>query len=301
MRLADLAGIDVEQEARDSFARLDPATPRDYRELAALLADAWRDAPPRRVGLSGGQGAGKTTLGGLIESACADAGLRACVLSLDDFYLPKADRRALADRVHPLFETRGPPGTHDMALCVESLAALCMSGEVSLPVFDKGLDDRVEERVVQGPFDVTILEGWCVGASAPASGETDGPMNALESERDADGTWRRAVDQALHDDYQSIWDSLDSLVYLRVPNLDAVRRWRAQQEETREPDRRMDSAAIKHFVDHFERITSRMMLELPDSADWLVELDPDHGVSGLSIRSTRPMHRTRPSSQRRAR
>ena len=38
------------------------------------------------------------------------------VLSLDDFYLGRRDRAALARDVHPLLATRGVPGTHDLAL-----------------------------------------------------------------------------------------------------------------------------------------------------------------------------------------
>lgn len=294
MRLAQLAGIEVDQRARDCFAALDPAAPRDYRELAALLACDWQRKRPARVGLSGGQGAGKTTLGALIESACAQVGLRACVLSLDDFYLPKTDRRRLAARVHPLFETRGPPGTHDMALCAERLSALGGAGEVRLPVFDKGLDDRVEERIVRGSFDVAILEGWCVGACASASEDLEAPMNALESDRDADGTWRRAVQRALREVYEPIWDSFDSLVYLRVPSLEAVRRWRAQQEEARPAEQQIDSAAIDRFVAYFERITLQMIEDLPARADWVVRLDEEHGIAGV-IKKAALLHRHRSS------
>ena len=35
--------------------------------------------------------------------------------SLDDVYLPASYRRLIAQSVHPLFATRGPPGTHDLA------------------------------------------------------------------------------------------------------------------------------------------------------------------------------------------
>ena len=35
------------------------------------------------------------------------------VLSIDDFYYTLAERKILAEEVHPLLRTRGVPGTHD--------------------------------------------------------------------------------------------------------------------------------------------------------------------------------------------
>lgn len=285
MRIARLAGFEVDQAARDCLASLDRDSPGDYRELAVLLAHEWQHDPPSRVGLSGGQGAGKSTLGALVESACERFGLRACVLSLDDFYLPKTERLQLAERVHPLFETRGPPGTHDMTLCAASLEALGIGNEVQLPVFDKAIDDRSGERVVCGPFDVVILEGWCVGARAVAESELVDPANELESEQDSEGVWRRSVDRALREEYEPVWESLDSLVYLGVPSLDAVRRWRRQQEESHPIDRRMSAPSIETFVQHYERITLRMLADRSMLADWDIRLDEEHRIDAISVRS----------------
>lgn len=277
----------------DCLARLDPAAPRDYRELAALLACEWSAAPPpRRVGLAGGQGTGKSTLAGILERACDAVGLRACVLSLDDFYLTQAERRALAQRVHPLLVTRGPPGTHDMARCLAAVEALAAAGppasgaasgeSLALPVFDKGLDDRVGLRSLQGPFDVIVLEGWCVGARAASEDDLARPMNALEQDEDPDGRWRRFVNARLAIDYQPVWDRLDLRILLRAPTLDAVRRWRLEQEAARPPDRRWDAPAIDRFVQHFERITRAMLEPGFEGADLFVQLDGAHHVAGLS-------------------
>ncbi len=284
MRLAELAGIEANDQVRACHAALDPAAPPDYRELAALLAYDWQTKQPCAVGLAGGQGAGKTTLGRLVESACAHFDLRVCVLSLDDFYLQKAERRQLAETVHPLLETRGPPGSHDMALCAESLHALGRSDEIQLPVFDKGLDDRTGLRKLVGPFDLVVLEGWCVGAQAVAEVELETPINSLEAEHDTAGVWRRFTNRALAEQYAPVWDLLGAVVFVRVPSLDAVRRWRLQQEQARPVERRMNGAQIERFVAHYERLTRSMMRDMPARADWLVTLDEAHGVAALSTR-----------------
>ena len=106
LKLTRLAGLEDSAEIDACAEGLDSQAPTDYRELAAILAEDWTRTRPVRVGLGGGQGAGKSTLGRLLESACSHFGINACVLGIDDFYKTKSERRALADSVHSLFETR---------------------------------------------------------------------------------------------------------------------------------------------------------------------------------------------------
>ena len=286
MKIARIAGREITPAIAACLSSLDASSPADYRELAAILACEWAARPPKCVGLAGGQGAGKSTLSRLIESAAATVGLRVCVLSLDDFYLSKARRRELAMRVHPLLETRGPPGTHDMARCREAIRRLGQEGEIELPVFDKGLDDQSGTRRIRGPYDVVLLEGWCVGAKAADEASLADPINELERELDIEGTWRRYVNAQLAGDYSETWDALDYLVYLRVPDLAAVRRWRLQQESSRLVGQRQDSNAVDRFVQHFERITRSMMVSLPDRADLSIDLADDHSIATMAFRSS---------------
>ena len=67
---------------------------------------------PLLVGINGAQGTGKTTLCKFL-AAILSSQLGVAVLSLDDFYLTRAERHKLAAAVHPLLATRGVPGTHD--------------------------------------------------------------------------------------------------------------------------------------------------------------------------------------------
>ena len=287
MRIAALAHRPVDQRLRDCVAALDPGAPRDYRELAGLLVTDWLASTPRRVGLGGGQGAGKSTLGRLLEAAGEVVGLRVCVLALDDFYLPRSDRLRLADTIHPLFETRGPPGTHDTAACHAALTGLVERGRCVVPRFDKGIDDRAGVREMEGPFDVVVLEGWCVGAAPSPASESSAPCNALEEFEDADGRWRTSIEQALRERYVPLWSLLDQLVFLRVPDLAAVRRWRLEQELARPAALRLDADAIDRFVQHYERITLRMAAAMPGAADVTVDLATDHSVAAIHYREPR--------------
>ena len=274
----------VDDAARACLDALDPAIPEDWRALAANLALRWRSDAPRRVGLAGGQGVGKSTLSSAIIAAGRHFGLRVVPLSIDDFYLTRSEREALAARVHPLLATRGPPGTHDIPLYRSVMDALQVEGVVTVPIFDKGLDNRAAETLdVQAPADVVLLEGWCVGARPEPPDRLDQPINALEAESDPQGLWRRHINHALATDYARLFGSLDCLVFLRVPNLDAVVRWRLQQENERPPELRLDKAEVAHFVAHYERLTRWMLEDLPGRADVLVELDDGHRVSSCTF------------------
>ena len=274
----------VDAAARGCFDTLDPTIPEDWRILAANLALRWRSDPPGRVGLAGGQGAGKSTLASAIMGAGRHFGLRIVSISIDDFYLTRSERQALSRRVHPLLATRGPPGTHDIPLCKSVMDALKDNGIVTVPVFDKGLDNRAPETLnVRAPADTILLEGWCVGARPQPADRLDQPINTLEAESDPEGRWRRYVNEALATDYARLFQALDELIFLRVPNLDAVVRWRLQQENARRAELRLDEAAVAHFVAHYERLTMWMLEDLPERADILVELDEGHRVAGCTF------------------
>ena len=91
--------------------------------VARVLDDAGAH-DVRVLGISGLQGTGKSTLATQLVAAADARGLRAGVLSLDDIYLDHDARARLAREVHPLLATRGPPGTHEVALGVAILEAV---------------------------------------------------------------------------------------------------------------------------------------------------------------------------------
>src|SRR5689334_19206036 len=97
------------------------------RVLDALLARAAHLRRPLLAGISGLQGSGKSTLASVLGVSARTRGVHCEVLSLDDFYFGRRGRLRLARMLHPLFATRGVPGTHDLALLLRTLAALAMA------------------------------------------------------------------------------------------------------------------------------------------------------------------------------
>ena len=220
----------------------------------------------RVLAISGAQGCGKTTATRQVAQSLGD---QMAVLALDDFYLPKARRERLAKEVSPLFATRGPPGTHDIALLLETLESLKNADQTSLtsvPVFNKVADDRLPEaewRTIHGRPSVVILEGWCLGAVAHESSATSAPLNEIER-RDVDGAWRNYQVERLSTDYLQLWNRIDAFMHLQAPDWETIVRWRKQQELS---NLGLDSDClpfyreiwVDQFVQHYERITRSMM------------------------------------------
>lgn len=283
--ILELVGGEYTTETTASIVEgLNPDAPQEFRELAAVLVQYCEQREHRLIGLSGGQGSGKSTLGALLQEGFKLRGERAYVLSIDDFYLTRRERQELAAAHHELFETRGPPGTHDIAWLSRAVDALRNQQEVEVPVFDKGIDDRSGNVVLKPPCDRVIVEGWCVGARAQLDTELLSPINDLERLQDPDAHWRRRINDKLQTDYAEVWARFDCLVYLKVPNLESVRRWRLQQEQHRRVELRKDEKWVENFVQHYQRITEWMLNEMPSRANVVVRLDDEHKVAGIDFR-----------------
>lgn len=287
-------GADDESDLLATFMR-DERLPADFADLAQRLhlpmarrvAD-WartRGRPPLVVGICGPQGAGKSTLVQLLTRLLEAQGLRTANLSIDDLYLPREDRARLARTVHPLLLTRGVPGTHDPARGLALLDALARPGAAALFRFDKAADDRAPPAtwpVFEGPADIVLLEGWCVGARPQDPSALVAPVNALETDEDPQGVWRAFANTALADAYRPLFARLDRVILLTAPDFETVRAWRGEQEvklrtrltaEGRDPGRTMDAAALDRFLSHYQRLTEWIAQDLPRIADIQIRLD----------------------------
>jgi D-glycerate 3-kinase len=233
---------------------------------------------PPVFAIAGLQGSGKSTLAAQLAGAAKARGLRAVALSIDDFYLGRRERQALARRVHPLLATRGPPGAHDVALACTTLDAL-RAGTARLPRFDK-LDDRRRPpsrwRPIAQPPNLIVFEGWFLKTPPQPAAELVAPLNALERDEDRDGHWRHWCNAALND-YAPLWRRIDRLLFLQPPAFDVVPRWRWQQEQSlvaaQEQRDGMGRAEVARFVQHFERISRQALRTLPAIADETIRLD----------------------------
>lgn len=236
------------------------------------------------VGVCGGQGSGKSTLCHLLAALLRQRdGLNCATLSIDDLYFNRAERLALAQRVHPLLQTRGVPGTHDVKLgktVLQGLISLQAGEQLAVPRFNKSSDDpepRKRWPVVSGPVDIVFFEGWCVGAKAVADTELLEAVNSLEAEEDRELLWRRYVNRQLQGPYRQLFSCVDSLIMLQVPDMEAVLRWRTEQEQ-KLTHPLMNDRELQRFVQHYERVTLQILRDMPAYADFRLQLNQDHGI-----------------------
>ena len=270
---------------------------RWYAGVTRSLAQRAKTAEtPPLVGFSGCQGSGKSTLVAFMAEVMREVhGVSTVVLSLDDFYLTKAARASLAESIHPLFATRGVPGTHDLALLNETITALRQpGGAVPLPAFDKARDNRTEMvhwRQVSAPVQLILLEGWCIGLSPQKDSELEESVNSVEAEQDPSLVWRREVNRQLANGYADLFGELEALLLLQAPSFEAVFEWRWQQEQrlseqfqkdhSDKPDPTMSRSEVTDFVLHYQRLTEHALKTLSDQADFVWELATDRSVERM--------------------
>jgi D-glycerate 3-kinase len=263
---------------------------RLYLPLASWLASQSLQALPLIVGVNGAQGSGKSTLCMLLVWLLDHGfGLSCCVVSIDDLYLTRTQRQGLAREIHPLLATRGVPGTHDVELGLrlfETLKCAVADSRTPIPRFDKACDERAPESAwdeFQGRPDLILFEGWCVGAVAQPEALLTAPVNALEANEDGSGVWRSYVNRQLGHEYRALFEQIDLLSMLKIPNWEMVYRWRSNQERqlaaSRNGEGIMGSVDLQRFIMHYERLTRYQLEEMPGRADLVLELNRKQEVT----------------------
>ncbi len=245
-----------------------------------------KDKKTKIIGLSGGQGAGKSTITSILKFIFKKKyNLDLCVFSIDDFYRTKSERIKMSKTIHPLFLTRGVPGTHDVKLLSNVIQKLKKKNfkTVLVPKFDKSKDDRFKktkwQKIKTSP-QIIILEGWCVGATQQKKSELTRPANKIEKEFDNKLIWRNKVNNLLKYEYKRLFKKIDKLVYLKVPDFNHIFKWRFAQEQklklTSKSKRTMSKIQIKEFIMFYERITKHMMKNYSKISDLTIFLDKNH-------------------------
>ena len=245
------------------------------------------------IGLTGGQGTGKSTISNILKIILKEAyGLETVIFSIDDFYKTANERKKMSKKVSSLFLTRGVPGTHDTRMlynCIKNFKNKNFRN-IIIPKFDKSIDDRFSKskwlKVKKKP-DIVIFEGWCVGATPQKKKDLINPINKLEKQKDDKKIWRQRVNLELKKNYKKIFKLIDKLIFLKVPSFRYVFKWRLLQEKklriTSKGNKTMTDKEISNFIMYYERLTKHMLKILPDIADTIISIDEKHRLKSIKF------------------
>ncbi len=247
------------------------------------------------LGFSGGQGSGKTTIAEILKIILKKFFKRKIyVSSIDDFYKTFKDRNKMSNNVHPLFKTRGVPGTHDINLIKKFFDILKKKKfkRIQLPKFEKAIDNRLKKKYwfnIKKKPEIVILEGWCVGAKPQINSLIKKPVNILEKYEDQNLIWRKHVNEKLKKEYKKLFSMIDHLIFMKIPNFNMVFKWRLLQEKKLEKKSHlkkkiMSYNEIKRFIMFYERITLQMVKDLSKSASVVLLLKKNHVIKKVLFR-----------------
>ena len=248
------------------------------------------------IGFAGSQGSGKTTITSILKIILKIFFKREIhVSSIDDFYKNFKDRKKMSRQIHPLFETRGVPGTHDINMIKNFFIRIKKKKfkKFYLPKFDKSIDDRMEKKYwynIKKKPEIIILEGWCVGAKPQLESLIKKPINIVEKHEDNNSIWRNYANEKLKKEYKNLFGMIDHFIYMKIPNFDIVFKWRFLQEDKLKKKinsnkKTMSYKEIKRFIMFYERITLQMMKDLSKSASVTMFLKKNHQIKKILFRS----------------
>jgi D-glycerate 3-kinase len=248
------------------------------------------------IGLSGGQGSGKTTIAGILKIILKKYFKRKIkTISIDDFYKTLKDRKSMSNKIHPLFKTRGVPGTHDISSIKNFFTKIKKKKfkKFKAPKFAKNLDDRLKKRYwnnINERPEIVILEGWCVGAKSQTNSSIKKPINDLEKNEDKYMIWRKYVNNKLKKEYKKVFSKIDHFIFIKIPNFKVVFKWRYLQENKLKKNSYLNKKImsyndIKRFIMFYERITLQMIKDLSKSASMLMILKKNQEVKKVFFRS----------------
>ena len=239
-----------------------------------------------KIMIAGSQGSGKSSLSKLIklylEKFCNKS---VVIISMDDFYLSKSQRTQLSKNIHPLFLTRGVPGTHDLELMNKKIKQILNKEfPIYLPIFDKVSDSRKKTYKKILKADVVIFEGWCAGSQPVDQNYLQKNFNNLEKHKDKNFIWRNSYNRYLNE-YQKLFSQFNFFIYFQFNHWDHVLNWKYKQElELR--DKKKDLALkkyLKEFVQYYEKVSKWMHLKVPKYCNILIKLDTHQKIKLINL------------------
>jgi len=290
--------ISSQETKKDKFKNKDKMIKSFLIPVSFWIFKKTNKKKPLIIGLAGGQGSGKTTISSILSIILKKYfKLNIFIVSIDDFYKTRKDRKILSKIKHPLLMTRGVPGTHDIDLMLNFFKKVKFKKfkSIQIPKFNKAIDDRYSKKLwykIKSKPDVVIFEGWCVGAKAQTVSQLNKPINSLEKVYDQGVKWRSYVNNQLKTKYKTLFDQLDGLLYLKAKNFSLLRNWRLKQErklwvqtKNKKNLKIMSSGDIINFMQTYQRITQQMFKDAQKSSSIIMNLNSNHQLQTIKFKT----------------
>jgi pantothenate kinase-related protein Tda10 len=214
---------------------------RSGTDPVAGLAALVEIVDPSVVGIAGPPGSGKTTLA---RALATTLGPRTLQLSMDDFYLSRAEREANGLRF------RGGVGSHDLDALIGVLDRVRgKERSITIPRYDTHADDRATPETIEHAPRPLILDGYFLGYDRDGYDAVRDRIDVLaflDVDIDTARSRRFGREQALRDqggglseqEMQAFWDDVlmpgvERLVPVARANADLVLSLDASQRVTR--------------------------------------------------------------------
>ena len=262
--------------------------------ISFWIANRAKKSKPYLIGLSGGQGTGKTTISSILKIILTKYfRLNVFKISIDDLYKTRKDRISLSKKIHPLLKTRGVPGTHDVNFMFDFLKKIKKKRfkHHRIPKFNKAIDDRLKRKswyLIKRVPDVIIFEGWCVGARAEKKNTLKKSINPLEKKEDKNLKWRKFVNSQLENKYKKLFSKLDCMLFLKAGSFKLLQSWRLKQEsllklnsKNKANNKVMSKNEVLTFMQTYQRITQNMFKFAPKYSSIVLNLNRNHEIKSI--------------------
>ena len=289
--------IESQETKRDKFKNKDKMIRSFLIPVSQWISKKVDKKKPLLIGLAGGQGSGKTTISSILSIILKKYfKLNVFIISIDDFYKTRKDRKLLSKKKHSLLMTRGVPGTHDIDLMLKFFKKIKSKKFRSLevPKFNKAMDDRCKKSLwykLKFKPDVVIFEGWCVGAKPQTTKQLKKSINSLEKVYDQGLKWRTHVNNQLKTKYKTLFNQLDGLLYLKAKNFNLLRNWRLKQErklwiqtKNKKNLKIMNNGDVINFMQTYQRITQQMFKDSIKSSSIIMNLNNNHQIQSIKFK-----------------
>jgi len=240
--------------------------------------------------IAGSQGIGKSTLIKVVKNNIEKYyKKKVLTLSLDDYYLDKNKRLKLSKKIHPLFKTRGVPGTHDIKKLKTHINSFDkFKYPIYIPIFDKLNDDRSDKfRKEKIKKDILLLEGWCCGCPPVEKKFLNNNINDLEINEDKKYIWRNYFNRHLNNEYKDLFNMFDKIIFFKAPSFKFVLNWRLKQEDMMASKKnnqlKMNKKEVLYFISHYEKVTKWMIKRLPHLAGLVINIDKNQVIKKIKF------------------